>query len=344
VLRNLLDPSAVDNLSFPKKHDELAQVLDHHALPCFDNLKTVDSASADMLCRAVTGGGLSKRELFTDAEDIILSFKRALILNGINIPTHAPDLLDRMVLIELDRIPEHERRTEAELWDDFHTAHPRLFGALLDAMVVMLGPQRQAQNRLPRMADFAAWGARWADGAGTGSSDFLAAYNRNISRQTEEAVEADDVAVAVRSLAKDSQWQGTPSELLSVLNARRGNAPAPDGWPKNAKSLGRSLRVLQTTLAQVGVLVSFSHSGNRTISISMVPEKTSEMPKTSKRNSGADAKADVSAGQTSNGPRNVQQTSSRKTNAGAGLDNMDVLDISRGCIGASVATVSQEVF
>lgn len=66
VLRALLDPSAVDAMAFPRDAQELAQVLDHHAIPAFDNLRSIDHASADMLCRAVTGGGISKRELYSD--------------------------------------------------------------------------------------------------------------------------------------------------------------------------------------------------------------------------------------------------------------------------------------
>ena len=261
VLRGLLDPSALDNLSFPKRTDELAQILDHHAVPNFDNLRSVDSASEDMLCRAVTGGGFSKRELFTDAEDVILNFKRAVILNGINIPTHAPDLLDRMMLIELERITEGKRRTEDEFYRDFNAAHPRLFGALLDAMVLMLRQPPLGSGRLPRMADFTAWAMRWADGGGRGADVFLDTYRRNIGRQTDEAIEADELAVAIRALVEPGKWEGTPADLLVALNTQRGMAPAPDNWPKKANVLSRRLRVLQATLGQVGIRVDLRAFG-----------------------------------------------------------------------------------
>src|SRR5262249_39940134 len=42
LLRSLLDPSQVENLSFPRDPKEMAQILDHHAVPFFDNLRTVD--------------------------------------------------------------------------------------------------------------------------------------------------------------------------------------------------------------------------------------------------------------------------------------------------------------
>ena len=66
-----------------------------------------------MLCRGITGGAFSKRELYSDDADIILSFLRPIIITGINIPTHAPDLLDRLLLIELERILPCRRLNEA---------------------------------------------------------------------------------------------------------------------------------------------------------------------------------------------------------------------------------------
>lgn len=330
LLRKMLDPSAVDNLAFPKKHDELAQILDHHAMPCFDNLKTVDSASADMLCRAVTGGGFSKRELFSDSEDIIFSFKRPMILNGINIPTHAPDLLDRMMLIELERIPESRRRTETEMWQAFNDAHPRLFGALLDNIAVMLATPIQAQKDLPRLADFAQFASSWSRGVHGDGQRFVAIYARNISRQTDEAVESDDVAVAIRGFVTQVRtWEGTPTDLLKALNERRGPMPAPEGWPRKPNSLSRRLRVLQATLAQVGIFVTMEHSTARTIRLAVHPKTSSEPPESSERSSGAGSKPD----DTSSDPDDIGRVSSDRISS-IGAASVDI-DDSDGMPGVS---------
>ncbi|MDR9787650.1 MAG: hypothetical protein RJR37_10485 [Peptococcaceae bacterium MAG4] len=53
--------------------------------PCFDNLDGLSPWQSDMLCQAATGGGISKRELYTDMEEVILSFLRCPMLNGINL-------------------------------------------------------------------------------------------------------------------------------------------------------------------------------------------------------------------------------------------------------------------
>jgi hypothetical protein len=258
VLRSLLDPSAVEAMAFPREAPELAQVLDHHAVPAFDNLRSIDHSSADMLCRATTGGGISKRELYTDADDIIFAFKRAIIINGINVPTHAPDLLDRMLLIELERIPEDRRKAEREYWAQFEAARPALLGALYDEISRMLRAQVTVQD-LPRMADFAELGARWAKGTGRDPQRILSMYRANITRQVEEVIEADSVGGAVRALMqKRARWEGTAEQLLRELAEQRSAGLAPVDWPRQANSLSRRLRVLQTSLLGVGVRITHS--------------------------------------------------------------------------------------
>jgi hypothetical protein len=274
VVKGLLDPSAVANLVVGRDAGEMAQALDHHAVPFFDNLTKLHGWQADMLCRAVTGGGFSKRELYSDAEDVIFSFRRTILLTGINVPTTAPDLLDRFLLVGLDRVPPGSRKEETELWADFERERPRLFGGLLDALVETLRiyPSIRLTN-LPRMADFARWGAAAAEALGFGSKAFLDAYRSNVSGVTEEVLEADLVAAAVRAFVEEhSEWSGTVSELLTAIDSRQSEAvrKSPD-WPKDATRLSKRLRVVQTTLADAGVQVSFPErktpKGHRTVEV-----------------------------------------------------------------------------
>jgi hypothetical protein len=134
-IKAITDPSLTGSVDLGKSPADLAQILDHHGVPGFDNLTSIPTWAADMLCHGVAGGAFTKRELYSDDSDVILSFKRSIILTGINIPTHAPDLLDRLLLIELDRIPSNKRMDETRFWSSFNAAMAMLFGALLDAMV-----------------------------------------------------------------------------------------------------------------------------------------------------------------------------------------------------------------
>jgi hypothetical protein len=131
-LRDLVDPSAVGVMGLSTRHDEIVQVLDHHAVPVFDNVSGIQQWQADLLCKAVTGGGFSRRELYSDDSDVIFNFQRAIIITGINVSTAAPDLLERCLLVYLDRIKRKRRREASKLRMEFYEARPRILGALLD--------------------------------------------------------------------------------------------------------------------------------------------------------------------------------------------------------------------
>ena len=173
------------------------------------------------MCRAITGDGFSKRELYSDDDDILYAFQRVIGLNGINLVVEKPDLLDRSVLIDLDRVPDAERREQTESWRAFAMAKPGILGAIFDilAKAMAIHPTLALKN-LPRMADFARWGEAVSQAMGYDPGQFLEAYAENVSRQNEVAVETSPVAEAVLAFMEGrSAWEGTPPELLAELTA-----------------------------------------------------------------------------------------------------------------------------
>lgn len=275
-LKSILDPSVTESVDLGKSPADLAQVLDHHGVPCFDNLSGMPAWAGDLLCRAVTGGAFSKRELYSDDSDILLTFKRPIIITGINIPTHAPDLLDRLLLIELERIQPENRLDETTFWTRFNADRPKLFGALLDGIA---GALRHLPNvkltRMPRMADFARVACAYAEYAGVGSDKMLDAIMQQTARQTQEILDADQVASAIREfIQKRGSWTGTAGDLLKLLNESQAT-PRPDGWPRQGNSLSRRLNVLHSTLNDVGISLRRHKEGlnrERQITLESRPE------------------------------------------------------------------------
>lgn len=263
VRRALVDPSGVPTVIVRRDIGELVQALDHHYMPLLDNLNTLSDWQSDIFCQAATGGGFCKRELYSDADDVILSFRRPLVLTGINVPAVAPDLLDRSILIRLERIAPERRQDESYLWRQFDAARPEILGGLLDALVgAMQIEATLTLGRLPRLADFARWGAAASEALGFGASTFVKAMFANVERQIEEVVEGDPVAHAVLELARaEREWSGTASELYEALTKARGGNAAEAGWPKRSADLGRRLNVLRSTLAELGVHAEPSRQG-----------------------------------------------------------------------------------
>ena len=86
----------------------LYRKLDHNYIAYFDNISKIPEWISDQFCRAVTGSGFSKRQLFTEMRIYVYSFKRALGFNGINLARTKADLLDRCLIIMLERLKRKE--------------------------------------------------------------------------------------------------------------------------------------------------------------------------------------------------------------------------------------------
>lgn len=255
VIRKLIDPAVRDTMTLPTDKNELALMLMTNYAPCFDNLDGLSPWQSDMLCQAATGGGISKRELYTDMEEIILSFLRCPMLNGINLVASRDDLLDRCVLFNLERIDEEARKTEAEFWREFEGDRPYILGAIFDVLAKALQIYPDVKlPALPRMADFATWGYAIMEAAGGMGEAFLRAYRKNIAGAVEEAVINDVVGAAiVEFMDGKDEWQGTASELLEALNELPSVNEKDKAWPKRPNTLTRKLNKIKSALADYGI-------------------------------------------------------------------------------------------
>lgn len=260
LLRMLVDPSELKTLSAPDNLREFVQTASHHYLFFLDNLSALPGWLSDALARACTGDGFSKRELYSDDDDVIYSFQRAICLNGINLVVQKADLLDRSIILGLERISKDKRREEQEFWKEFENQRPYLLGAIFDtvAKAIEIHPAISLSS-YPRMADFTRWGCAITQALGYTQQEFLTAYYHNIDKQNEEAIEASPVGVAVLSFMEDQDnWEGTASDLLSELEKLtiklKIDTRSRD-WPKSAASVSRRIQLIQANLSEKGIIV-----------------------------------------------------------------------------------------
>ncbi len=271
-LRNLIDATSTPTLSLPKDAGEFVQMMSHHALVCLDNLKRLPQWASDGLCGAVTGSGFSKRQLYSDDSDVIYHFKRTFILNGISIPGSSPDLLDRCIIIELDRLPEEKRCELGQLVEAYNAAHPQIFGGMLDALSRAMSLKDSIElYRKPRMADWAVWGCAIAEAMGIGHETFLDAYYANINFQHEEVVNSEPVCHTLTYfMAEKEYWEGTPSDLYGALEMIAQDDLKVDKssrWPKAAHALSRYLKSYSHNLAQVGIEIIAERGKSRRLKL-----------------------------------------------------------------------------
>lgn len=277
--RSIVDPSARDVISMPKSTTDLSLVLHNNYLPCFDNIDTISAEKSDILCTAATGGGFSRRKLYTDDEETIYEYKVPVILNGINVVATRPDLLDRSLLLGLERIAEDERKEESQVWDEFNRDKPKMLGAIFNTIskAMRIYPDVKL-NKLGRMADFTRWGYAIAEGCGIGGEKFLKAYLDNQSKANDEAVNSNPIAVAIIRLMETTQcFEGTPSKFLDTLTviaeeekidikSRR--------WVKEPNVLMRKLNELKSNLLLEGItFTSTNTSRGRKVEIRKSPKE-----------------------------------------------------------------------
>jgi len=266
-LRELIDPSVLRPQSAPDNIREFVQAASHNLCLYLDNVSHLPDWLSDALCRLCTGDGFSKRQLYTDDDDIIYSLRGLGGVNGINLVATRADLLDRALLLTLGSIADAERLTEQECLLRFEALKPYLLGAMFEVLSAAMGTVDDIQLDLPRMADFARWGCAIARRLGCDDAEFLRALGVNTAAQNETAVENSPVAQTVIRLVEDEgDWEDTPAATLQRLASIAGELQLDTkgrAWPKQPAHLTRRLTEVAPNLKRLGVVISWSRTGRR---------------------------------------------------------------------------------
>src|SRR5215216_4140070 len=257
VVKRTLDPTAPESVRLDPK--DFLQKASHAHIVMLDNQNTIPEWAADTLCRLVTGEADSKRRLYTDDEDVIVELMRAVVLNGINIPTDRGDVLDRSLVVELERIPDGERRTEEEMWERFETEHPKLLGALFGVLAeaIALKPSLKLSRR-PRLADWGEYAAAVYEVMGWGAEQFLEDWDEVVKVQNQATLDGSPVAQAIINFMEDKQeYTASSSELhgkLKPVAAQLGvDIDRDKAWPKSAGWLWKRIKEVLPLLMAAGI-------------------------------------------------------------------------------------------
>ncbi|HCC35081.1 MAG TPA: hypothetical protein DEQ02_05395 [Ruminococcaceae bacterium] len=271
LLKLLIDPSGLEMLTLPKDTGELIRTLNKHLFCPFDNVSGISAEISDELCKAVTGAGTVRRALYSNDDDIVFQYKRCLAINGINNVATRPDLLDRSVLIELERITETDRQTMGKILHDFEAARPALLGAVFDTLANAMAIRPDVNLSVhTRLADFDEWGYAIAEAVENGGGEkFLRQFRENRAAQNEAAIESHPVASCIIKLMEDqTEWKGTASELLKRVEdiAEDIRVNTKDRFfPKAGHVLVRRLKEVKSNLEEAGIHLNNLREGNEKI-------------------------------------------------------------------------------
>lgn len=286
ALVQTLDPTAPNTIRLTRDIAELTQALNGRAIPAFDNVSHISEAQSDALCRAVTGEGDTKRELYSDDNDVIKKYMRFIIINGINNVLTGFDAIDRSLAVKLQEVEKGKRRTEKEVRKYLNQMIPKVRGAVWQTWTKALSIVEQVESEhlkdLPRMADFSIFAEAFCRASGYKKDEFFNRYTEAIWDANKVGLESSLLAEIlndiVQSWAKEkTEEEFTPSQLWRMVIAFATEQGYKDRQiekllPKSAPQLSKELSKLIVSIKTNGILLERGRTkNNRSWKVERVP-------------------------------------------------------------------------
>jgi hypothetical protein len=204
----------------------------------YDNLSSLPQWLSDGLSTIATGGGYEARQLFTDLDEVLVTLKRPILLNGIENPAVSADLLDRSLVAGMTQIKDEKRRSEDEIDADVVALGGELVGAVFSAVSgALAGLGSTPRPTWARMVDATHWALAASPALGTTAQGMETTLKLNRTRRDELVLEASVFALAVFEFARAKRvWHGTPVELWRAVEidteVGKANSRKKEVWPQ----------------------------------------------------------------------------------------------------------------
>ena len=270
VLLRILDPTSTGVQMMPTNIKDLAVAVCNRHVVCFDNVRDIRPHMADAFCIVSTGGALTGRQLYSDAEQSVIQMHCAVVLNGIHSFVDQPDFAQRCLPIEFFTILEHKRKSEKILTQELEADLPAIMCGLYDLIsdVFKYLPDVEVTNP-ERMIDYVHWLAAMELALNVPRGVYQAAFSDAVNQGQLDSLLDNTLASAVVDFAhRYGDWSDTPAKLLMELNRAADRHIQRDrDWPQNPIALSKRLKPLQASLATQNIYLTFTRGKNRTINI-----------------------------------------------------------------------------
>jgi hypothetical protein len=268
MLRELIDPNKAPVRSLLHKEDDLYIAASNGYVLSFDNVSYLTPTASDALCRISTGGGFSKRENYSDLDEIIIDACRPIFLNGIPSLVERPDLMDRAINITLQSIPPESRRPDRLVWNEFEAARPSLLGAICSAVSAGLSRVDEVVvTDSPRLVDLVIFITAIEIGLGLEAGNFKRVYKEHQRQARIDLAAADPLVSIIEDIVKDQDFEGTATQLMAKIKTKLdGENRWPAGVPRLPNRLAGAIRRLAPALRELGIVVELDvgrDTGNR---------------------------------------------------------------------------------
>lgn len=264
LIGSIIDPQDTDLVAIPKTRDDLALRLYSSYLVLLDNISYIKKDFSDILAMAVTNGTYTKRALYKNTEELRLKLRSLIILTGIDVVARESDVLDRSILLELERLSPDEILTERELQEKFNEDLPKILGCCLKLLAIAENDNLPVQVPKTRMADAFDLMVRIGRALEYDDEDTASILWENQSHINHIAVSDDTVGACMVSFMEDKQrFSGSVTLLLNELKkVAEANHIDRAVMPKQPNVLSRKLNALKSNLElEYGIVYSIKNTG-----------------------------------------------------------------------------------
>ena len=248
----LLDPCKTPLKRIPRTIEDLYSLAKNNFILCFDNLSHISEDLSDAFCQLSTEGSLSKRKLYTDAENIDLPLKNPLILNSIYSIAQKRDLRRRCITLELKKPTEY--KTIEELEENFKKTAPLIYSYLVFCVQEAL-KKKEIQLKKLDITTTCRFVANAHPVFFISGKEFVQTLQANREEVAREILESSLLLPIIQEkLEPFGIWQTTAKELLDELKKRY---PNEKNLPNTPKKIGRELKKLVSDLEAVNIKTEF---------------------------------------------------------------------------------------
>ena len=275
-LRALIDPVAVPLRGAPKCVEDIHIAAANAQVCSFENLSSLSQDMQDALCILSTGGGYATRQLYTNGEEHVITSKRPVMLNGINAVATAPDLIERVITVELPTIAAGKRQDEQAMEAAWLRDCRAIFTGLLTLFaeaLEMLPKVEIPEGMQKRMLDYQRLGEAVCMALGGKAGEFSQRLDSMHGDSLARGLESYGVAVGIQILAarpEGREWEGTYLQLLTELN--RMSEIDRSNWPRSPRHLSGQVKRIAPGLRRAGVRIEGAGRGRTGAKVRIVRE------------------------------------------------------------------------
>lgn len=236
------------------KQEDFDNAVSNQPFVFFDNVDTYVPWLADHFAQSAGAIDASKKKLYTDNDQFIIKRDALIAVTSFNPRYLRPDVVDRLILINLRRYEDENFAKEDALVYKVTKMRNLMWGAIVqDIQTILRTPQPTPQLHM-RISDFVALGEWFTTALGC-HSEFVSGMTKIRATQKSTDLEEDQMLVSAlinySERSKHATEFRTPGAIWTELVLFADEAITFQRMYRNAGNLSKKLAVLQDALKSI---------------------------------------------------------------------------------------------